>query len=766
MLKKTNSTILHITSEFTKKNFSISSLIFFIINRLGFNLKSKSFASYQDINLDIKRNKDVFINFIGWLGINKINNLILKENVNKNLLIHVHGIWAPIQIYSLIIANMRGVPSIVHPHGMLLNEAMIGGGNIKFFLKSFILYLISIFANRGKIVFIAITDQEKKSIKRFFPNFKIFKINNPIPFDHNIKKHHNIKKKFSFFGRIHKHKNVEFIIRAFIKANLGEQWSLEIYGIADDENYLKDLKNRYLNNKNIKILKPVFKKNKEKIMSESWFNILASKSEVLSLSILEAGILGLPSLVTNNIELIKNDKLTKLSDNNLDSLSESIKKVSSWNVTKRENYGIKVKNFFKKYQKNSIHNLKQKFLDIYHLFSINKKNSSINYNNNQNFIFSIFNHSINLFFPTFLLILMTLIQRFSLSAELGVTISICLTGTQLLSGNARNILLNKNKKGLIDKIISFRLIVSILGIIFIFIIFNTLFNFTYFFLCFLVGVMIFLQWSFEILLVKYEIENSNLKQFIFSIFQIFFIGVVIYSVIYLDIISLIMLLIFYISVLFFFIITNFTVFNINIIQYIFKYNLAFLSSFSLIISSLIWRIFVFNYFEKEIAGALFAGFALGSFLGTFYNLIIGPTLTKNRLKIQNQFKFIFLLSFISLCFFTILEYLSSNEIMFLNINNLLTMVTLISLVGGFIMVYSMHIRHQLIGKYFKNIDKLFFIDVLYGSILSIILPLLYYFYNLNGVIFSYLLGSVIALLIYNIFKFLIINKNETFKKNI
>ena len=84
-------------------------------------------------------------------------------------------------------------------------------------------------------------------------------------------------------------------------------------------------------------------------MLESWFNILASKSEVLSLSILEAGILGLPSLVTDNIELIKDDNLTRVSNNNINSLSKLIIKVSKLSNFQRQNYGLRVKNFFIKY---------------------------------------------------------------------------------------------------------------------------------------------------------------------------------------------------------------------------------------------------------------------------------------------------------------------------------------------------------------------------------------------------------------------------------
>jgi hypothetical protein len=201
-------------------------------------------------------------------------------------------------------------------------------------------------------------------------------------------------------------------------------------------------------------------------------------------------------------------------------------------------------------------------------------------------------------------------------------------------------------------------------------------------------------------------------------------------------------------------------------RYIFKYNLAFLSSFSLIVSSLVWRLFLFNYFNKEIAGILFTGFALGSFLGTFYNIVIGPTFVKNKLVITIQYKILFLFLFTSLILFTTFEYYFNNEIVLLNNNSLLTLVTLVSMVGGFIMVYSMHIRHKLIGLYFRDINKLFYIDVLYGLILSILLPVLYYLYNLEGVIFSYLLGSILALIIYSLFKYSIINKNYEAKTNI
>ena len=42
------------------------------------------------------------------------------------------------------------------------------------------------------------------------------------------------KKQFVYFGRIHPHKNIDIIIKAFREAKLDKEWKLKIYGINDD----------------------------------------------------------------------------------------------------------------------------------------------------------------------------------------------------------------------------------------------------------------------------------------------------------------------------------------------------------------------------------------------------------------------------------------------------------------------------------------------------------------------------------------------------
>ena len=121
--------------------------------------------------------------------------------------------------------------------------------------------------------FVSITKQEEIAIKKYFPKSLVTEISNPIPFTVSNIENNNKKKKFVYFGRIHPHKNLLLLIDSFIAANLSEDWSLEIYGIEDDENYLRLIENKIKHYKNISIMSPIFGYEKQKIMYSSWANI-------------------------------------------------------------------------------------------------------------------------------------------------------------------------------------------------------------------------------------------------------------------------------------------------------------------------------------------------------------------------------------------------------------------------------------------------------------------------------------------------------------
>ena len=129
--------ILHITNEITKKNFSISSLILYLSDVLekNFNIKCSILISKFDKTLNQLNNNEVLlINFNSWIDI--IFKFKKLMNYQKKFdLVHIHGIWAPIQLFSIILCNFIKIKAVVHPHGMLLEEAIRGSGYFKFCLK-------------------------------------------------------------------------------------------------------------------------------------------------------------------------------------------------------------------------------------------------------------------------------------------------------------------------------------------------------------------------------------------------------------------------------------------------------------------------------------------------------------------------------------------------------------------------------------------------------------------------------------------------------
>ena len=63
-------------------------------------------------------------------------------------------------------------------------------------------------------------------------------------------------------------------------------------------------------------------------MNESWANILISKSEVLSLSILESCFYGLPTIVNEELKLKKFEKSIIKTKNHSLQITDKIKKVA------------------------------------------------------------------------------------------------------------------------------------------------------------------------------------------------------------------------------------------------------------------------------------------------------------------------------------------------------------------------------------------------------------------------------------------------------
>ena len=205
------------------------------------------------------------------------------------------------------------------------------------------------FHNYKKIVFSAASRQEAKSIQKKFNEAKIFLNLNFIPFKPSNEKVQKFEKKFVFFGRANPHKNIEKIIKGFIKSNLPHDWKLDLFCIDDNLKYLEMLKNKYLDYKNVRFNTPVFGARKNNIMSRSWANIIMSDSEVLSLSILECGINGLPTIINLDIEIVKEDKFSPTCKPDEEDIANKIIEVANWSEQDRYDISIQLKDVYKKY---------------------------------------------------------------------------------------------------------------------------------------------------------------------------------------------------------------------------------------------------------------------------------------------------------------------------------------------------------------------------------------------------------------------------------
>ena len=329
---------------------------------------------------------------------------------------------------------------------MLLAEALRSAGFLKYFYKKIFLILFKYLIYKNTI-FVSITEQEKNAIRKYFPNSKIKEIYNPIPFKWRSLENTIKKKQFVYFGRIHPHKNIDLIIKAFREANLNNDWKLKIYGIQDDEKYFHQLKILSESDPRIEIKDPIFDQEKQVVLNESWLNILLSKSEVLSLSILESSLYGLPSLANKNFGTKEIEDSIIPTDTTIDSIKEKLEIVSKWELKDRINKGL---NIYKNVENiTSIDSLIKKYTELYNNIldtkEIENLNSSFFTAKNFKFLLITGTYMFNLMFASFVVIALAVFGHYSIAGELGLVTSFWITVTQIFSSNLRSIIVSENK---------------------------------------------------------------------------------------------------------------------------------------------------------------------------------------------------------------------------------------------------------------------------------------------------------------------------------
>jgi glycosyltransferase involved in cell wall biosynthesis len=734
--------IIQVIDEVSKRNISLASVTK-IINSYKF-LSKESIVITTDNKEKVKKIlvlKNLYKNFFFYSKISKI----LKKY--KPDALHIHGMWRPIQFLFILHCSFLNIPVLIQPHGMLLPAALKSRSFLSFIFKLICIYLFyKLFA---RLTFIAVTKEEKEFINKYFSSSTVFIIKNPFKIPSVVLK--KISNKFVYFGRYNRHKNLKEFIQAYMLANTSGKWTLDIYGIDDDPLYKAELINLVnTNNYNSKIrfMKPVFNiKKKFQIISNSSCNVLMSKSEVLSLSVLEAFSKGIPSLVNKDLHFpnwIKNNLIRSSLK-----ISDLVKNINS---VINKNYNLKI------YSRNKLKKIFAKNYDFENEKSIYRKSliSAINENKANNTLLNNFEVlSANIFNTVlipFLIILSVVFNKISLASELGIIPGMLLLTTQLFSGNARSILLYNNDKEHLYKIINFRVFLSIL----FFLLSETILKLFYynenFYLYSTLFAIINLSWINEVFLSLHEKNKSLLFIRLFTVISVFF-----YILIYLSYVfqnfNLYLVLVSYLFFqLFFFIYHfNYKLFKIIILDndannYIVKF-LPTASTFFNVLSVVVWRVSLFSLLGKSLAGIYFAAFSLASFPGTLFNNILAHIVILNK-TIQNQFSKIYFLfsiifSIIIILLITLINIFFTN---FSNFNLILT--TLVSLLGTVIMLRALYYRHSILFLNRIYQKKVFLADILYSLSISPIILILHFISGENLVIYSYFISSIFAYFFY------------------
>ena len=380
---------------------------------------------------------------------------------------------------------------------------------------------------------------------------------------------------------------------------------------------------------------------------------------------------------------------------------------------------------------------------------------------NKNFLFLSANNIILSTISTFLIIIFVINQEYIFAAKFSVISSILILITKVLSVNLRNILIAKKNRFFLEKFIFFRIIFSIL-IFLLSIFFLDLFNFDRNNLYFFLILIILVNWCNEVTLVQCEIKKSfllsNLLFYSNSIILFLILNISIFgSFVYIKYLLIIFLFINLVFLLIGINIQKFKILNffkkdLNKILKISLKSLSFLSSLFLNLANLIWRISIIYFIGDKLASIIIVFFALGSFPGSIFISSFGPSMVKKNIKPNILYK-IFITYFVLLSFVAL--YIAKNfdtSVELLFSTNFILLIYIFSLIGSLIMLFALYEREKNINRNPSFNNSIFKKDILIAILIS---TLPYLLFNLGGIFFlssTYMLGSIISLVIYKKWK--------------
>ena len=364
------------------------------------------------------------------------------------------------------------------------------------------------------------------------------------------------------------------------------------------------------------------------------------------------------------------------------------------------------------------------------------------------FLLGSVNILLNNYFYQFLVILFFLKGDFEIIAEITFILAPLIFLKESFSSNQRTLLLSDKRLSLYKVFFKQRVLYATLILIIYFFFVNYFVKSEDILFLILIVILINYMWFNELTITSYEINSDKKKIFVNLIFLIILYMFLTYyiflpskNLLYIPIIIFVFLILKYIYI------------NKNNLFYIFKnFNIQkkidykTLSTISINLANLIWRIFFFVLLEKEYSGVLFSVFALMSFPSSLYSNTIGMLLeTQNKYK--NAFKSILMIYYFFILY--LMYYIFVNKIVPLNnsiLSNFSMTAGLFSFVGSLIMIFAISKRIKIINSKKLKRKILFQTDIMYSIINVLSLATVYFLFGSYFFSILFFISSISSLI--------------------
>ena len=370
------------------------------------------------------------------------------------------------------------------------------------------------------------------------------------------------------------------------------------------------------------------------------------------------------------------------------------------------------------------------------------------------FLLGSMNILLNNYFYQFMVFLFFLKGDFEIIAEITFILAPLIFLKESFSSNQRTLLLSDKRLSLYKVFFKQRVLyATLILIIYVFFV-NYFAKSEDFLFLILIVILINYMWFSELTITSYEINSDKKKIFRNLIFLI---------IIYMFLTYYIFLpskdLLYIPIIIFGFLILKYIYINKNNLFYIFKnfkiqkkIDYKTLSTISINLANLIWRIFFFVLIEKEYSGVLFSVFALMSFPSSLYSNTIGMLLeTQNKYK--NAFKSILMIYYFFILY--LMYYIFVNKIVPLNnsiLSNFSMTVGLFSFVGSLIMIFATSKRIKIINSKKLKRKILFQTDIMYSIINVLSLVIVYFLFGSYFFSVLFFISSISSLIYYIYYK--------------